>query len=245
MAIKGKSKPKARRAVTPGPRPVYVPVKRPIPQRRGFQVGALVVVAVLALGAIGYGFVHERNANHAAAQQALLRRIASAYTTEAQTALSPVGQAQAVSFTLLPELKAQIDALRSGSAKPADVAKQGASLRKQANGAAGDIASIDPAKMIEGKGVENPVFVSNLIDASDKMESALRIDAVAAGILREAALAHGDQARRLLDRADETRKTAETLFASGYSDWVSAQITAKTFQPASVPGAGSGLPAGS
>jgi hypothetical protein len=247
MAIKGKSKPKARRSVTPGPRPVYVPVKRPLLQRRGFQIGVLVVVVALALGAIAYGVVHERNANHQAAQQALLKRIASTYTSEAQTAVSAVGQPQAVSFTLLPDLKTQIDGLRSGDAKPEDVAKQAATLQQQADGAADELSGIDPAAMIQGKGVEDQTFVTDLIDANSKMESALRMDAVAAGILGQAAIAPRGQVKALLDQADKARTTAESVFESGYSNWVSAQVTAGTFQAASIGGSGPGanLPAGS
>jgi len=247
MAIKGKSRPKARRSVTPGPRPVYVPVKPPLAQRRGVQLGAAIVVGVLALGAIAYGFVHERDQNHEAEQARTLTAIASAYTTEVQSVLSGVGQAQAVSFTLLPDLKTQIQALRSGSAKPADVADRADTLQQQASGAARDLSSIDPATMIRGKGVEDQVFVTDLIDASTKMESALRMDAVAAGVLRQAALASGSQRDALLDQADEARTTAETLFESGFSNWVSAQVTAGTYQPASIGGArpGANLPAGS
>jgi len=247
MAIKGKSKPKARRSVTPGRRPVYVPVKKPLAQRRGVQIGALALVAALALGGIVYGLVHERNQDHEAEQAALEKRVASAYTTEVQSTLSAVGQPQAVSFTLLPDLKTQIDALRSGSGKTAEVAKEAAILQKQASGAADDIATVDPAGMIRGKGIEDQVFVNDLIDASVKMENGLRMDAVAAGVLEQAALAQGDQMKALLDQADEARTTAETLFESGFSNWVSAQITAGTYQPASIGGQGPGanLPTGS
>jgi hypothetical protein len=247
MAIKGKSKPKARRSVTPGPRPVYVPVKRPLVQRRGFQIGVVAVLAVAVLGAIAYGFVHERNQNREAAQQALLKRIASAYSAEAQTAISAVGSAQAVSFTLLPDLKTQIDGLRSGDAKPADVATSAKTMQQQASGAADDVAAIDPASMIRGKGVENRVFVDDLIDASLKMENGLRMDAVAAGILQQAASASPAERKALLEQAESARTTAETVFQSGYANWVDAQVAAGTYQPASIGGFGSGanLPAGS
>ncbi len=238
MAIKGKSKPKAKRSVTPGPRPVYVPVKRPVLQRRGVQIGALALVVWAALAAVALGFVRERDANHEAAQAAILKSIASQYTVKVQGALAGVGQAQAVSFSLLPDLKAQIDALRSGSASPGTVAKAAKTLRASAQGAADEIGNIDPSAMIRGKGVEDRIFVDNLVNATVKMENGLRMDAVAAGILEQAAVAPADQVRALLDQADEARRAAESLFQSGFSNWVSAQITAKTYQPASI-GAGS------
>lgn len=238
MAIKGKSKPKTRRSVTPGPRPVYVAVKRPLVQRRGVQIGALAVVVLAALAAIAYGYVHERNASHQRAQEALLKSIASQYTVKVQGAIAGVGQAQAVSFTLLPDLKSQIDALRAGSASPRSVVKVAKDLRARAQGAADELGKIDAAAMIRGKGVEDKLFVDELINATIKMENGLRMDAVAAGVLEQAADAPADQVKPLLDRADEARQAAESLFESGFSNWVSAQIAAKTYQPASL-GAGS------
>jgi hypothetical protein len=236
MAIKGKSKPKARRSVTPGPRPVYVPVKRPLVQRRGFQIGVVAVVAAIALGAIVFGVVNERNADHERAQKALLASIVSKYTVRVQGAIAAVGQPEAVSFTLLPEVKTQIDALRSGSAAPADVADAAKDAQAKARGAADELATVDAAAMIRGKGVEDKLFVDQLINATVKMENALRMEAVAAGVLRQAAQAPAGQIEALLDQADEARATAEALFQSGFSNWVSAQVTAKTYQPAPLGG---------
>jgi hypothetical protein len=242
MAIKGKSKPKARRSVTRGPRPVYVPVRQPLVRRRGFQIVVVAIILLSAAGGILYGYVHERNANHAAEQEALLKSIASQYTTRAQTAIAGVGQSQGgVSFTLLPDLKTQIEALRSGSSPPADVAKAASGLEKQASAAAEELSTIDPAALVRGRGVEDTAFVRDLLNANAKMENALRTDAVAAGVLAEAARAPATMTAALLRRADDARSTAETLFQSGYSDWTNAQFTAGIFQP--TPPAG-GFPPG-
>jgi hypothetical protein len=234
MAIKGKSKPKARRSVTPGPRPVYQPVKPPLLQRRGFQIGVVAVLLVATASAVLYGIIRERNQNRAAEQEQLMKDVASAYTTQTQTALAGVGQAQAVSFTLLPDLKTQTEALRSGSGDASDVAKAADGLADQASGAADELSRIDAASMIRGKGVEDAAFVRDLINANVKMENALRMEAVAAGVLRQAAVAPAGQTRALLQQADEARTTAETLFQSGYSDWNTAQYTAGIFQPAPI-----------
>jgi hypothetical protein len=232
VAIKGKSKPKARRSVTRGPRPVYVPVRQPLVRRRGFQIAVVAIILLSAAGAVVYGYVHERNANHAAEQKAVLKSIASQYTTRVQTAIAGVGQSQGgVAFTLLPDLKTQIEALRSGSAPPADVAKAAGGLEEQATTAADGLSKIDPADLVRGKGVENAAFVRDLLNANVKMQNALRMDAVAAGVLAQAAGAPAKEAAALLRRADEARTTAETLFESGYSDWTNAQYTAGIFQP--------------
>jgi hypothetical protein len=237
MAIKGRSKPKARRSVTPGPRPVYVPVKRSLVQRRGLQIGVLAVVVLASLTAIAYGFVRERDANHDEDQRRIMRSIVSEYTVKVQTAIAGVGQAQAVSFTLLPDLKSQIDALRSEDADAAAVAEVAKDLRARAQGAADELGRIDTSAMIRGKGVEDKLFVDQLINATIKMENGLRMDAVAAGILEQAAKAPASQVDDLLDQADEARTAAESIFQSGFSNWVSAQIAAGTFQPASLGGA--------
>jgi hypothetical protein len=232
MAIKGKSKPKARRSVTQGPRPVYVPVRQPLVRRRGFQIVVVVVIVLAAAGGILYGLARERNANHAAEQKAVLKSIASQYTTRVQTAIAGVGQSQGgITFTLLPDLKTQIQALRSGTAPPADVAKAAGGLEEQASAAADALSKIDAADLVRGKGVEDAAFVRDLLNASVKMENALRMEAVAAGVLGQAADAPGKTAAALLRQADEARTTAETLFQSGYSDWTNAQYTAGVFQP--------------
>jgi type II secretory pathway pseudopilin PulG len=234
MAIKGKSKPRTRRSVTPGPRPAYVPVRRPLVQRRGFQLGVVAVLIAAVAGGILYGVARERNQNHAAEQEQLLKNIASTYTTRVQTAIAGVGQAESVSFTLLPDLKTQIDALKSGSGTPDDVAKAAKGLADQAESAADALSRIDPASMIRGKGVEDTAFVRDLVNANVKMENGLRMDAVAAGVLEQAAASGGAEAKALLERADEARTTAETVFLSGYSDWTNAQYAGGIFQPAPI-----------
>jgi hypothetical protein len=243
MAIKGKSKPKARRAVTPGPRPVYVPVKRPLLQRRGFQIGVLAIVVVAAVAAIAYGFIRERDQNRERALAATMKSVSSEYNVKIQTAIAGVGQVQTpgTAFVLLPDLTSQIDALRSGSADAAAVAKAAEGLSGQATTAADQLAKIDPAAMVRGKGIEDPVFVRDLINARFKMENGLRMDAVAADLLAQAATASGQETTALLDQADEARTTAETVFGSGYQDWVNAQFAAGTYRPTNLtPGAGAG-----
>ena len=237
MAIKGKSKPKARRSVTPGPRPVYVPVKRPLVQRRGFQVGVLAVVLVVAAAAIAYGVVRERNANHAADQARIEKSIMNAYSPKVQTAIAGVGSAQpgGEAFALLPDLKTNIDALRSDKAKPGDVATTAKGLHDAASAAASALGNVNAADMIRGKGIENAAFVRDLINATFKMQNGLQMESVAASLLQQAASAPTADRGVLLDDADHARATAESVFGSGYSDWLNAQTTAGTFRPTALP----------
>jgi hypothetical protein len=237
MAIKGKSKPKAKRSVTPGPRPVYVPVKRPLVQRRGVQIGVLAVVLVVAAGAIAYGVVRERNANHAKEQTRIEKDIMNTYSPKVQTAISSVGSPDpgGEAFGLLPDLKANIDDLRSGKAKPGAVATTAKGLHDAASAAAAALGKIDTAGIIRPKGVEDAAFVRDLINATFKMHDGLQMEAIAATLLQQAATAPATERSALLDDADQARTTAESVFASGYSDWLNAQTTAGTFQPTPLP----------
>ncbi len=247
MAIKGKSKPRARRSVTPGPRPVYVPVKRPLVQRRGFQIGVLAVVVLVAAGAIVYGFVREREQNHQREQKRLMRVAASSFSVQAQGALSGLGQPipPGGAFSLLPDLKTDIKDLRSGSLAPAQAAKAAKGFSQQARAGADALGKLDPAKIVGGKGIEDAAFVRDLINARVKMESGLRMQAQAADLLALAAEAGGGEVKALLDASENARSVGETVFSSGYTDWVNAQYTAGIFQPimpsnggVPVPGAG-------
>jgi hypothetical protein len=237
MAIKGKSKPKAKRSVTPGPRPVYVPVKRPLVQRRGFQIGVLAAVLVAAAAAIAYGVVHERNVNHAEEQTRIEKSVMNAYSPKVQTAISGVGSAQpgGEAFALLPDLKTNIESLKSGKARPGDVATTAKSLHDAASAAATALAKVNASDIIRGRGVEDAAFVRDLINATFKMQNGLQMESVAASLLQQAATAPASQRSALLDDADHARATAESVFASGYSDWLNAQTTAGTFQPTPLP----------
>ena len=61
MAIKGKTKSKTPKAVTRGPKPGYVPVKRPLLARRGFWVAIAGFLGVLVLAGLWYGFAKEQS----------------------------------------------------------------------------------------------------------------------------------------------------------------------------------------
>jgi hypothetical protein len=232
LAIKGKSKPRARRAVTAGRRPVYVPVHRPLMRRRGFQVGVVVAVAVAAVAAIVYGFVYESRANHRKAAERALTGVSNAFTTAVSPTIQGIGQPRPPdAFTFLPGLKSDIQGLRAGSVKPAQAATDAKAFSKQASDAAAALAKVDPAKLISGKGVEDRVFVRDLINAHFKMQNALSLAAEAADLLGQAAGAKGALADSLLGDANRVFATAETVFSDGYADWVNAQFSAGTFRP--------------
>src|SRR5438477_10909758 len=93
MAIKGKTKARSRRSVTPGPKPVYVVPKKRLIARRGFQIGVLVVLVIAAGAGITYGLIHERQQQEARAISQRLTDAIGTFKQEVTSALSTtVGQ---------------------------------------------------------------------------------------------------------------------------------------------------------
>ena len=231
MAIKGKSKPRARRSVTPGPRPVYVPVRRPLLQRRAFQIALLAVVLLAAAAAIAYGLIREHHQNRDKALARTMRTIGSEYSVKVQGAIGGLGQTQAGgAFTLLPQIATDLKGLGSGAVKADAAAKDAKTYGTQASDGADALHKIDPSSMVSGKGVEDAAFVRDLLNGRFKMEQGLRMAAQAATLLGQAAAAGTDAERTmLLGDANKAFEVAQTVFADGYTDWVNAQVTAGTY----------------
>jgi hypothetical protein len=230
MAIKGKSKPKARRGVTAGPRPVYAPVKRPLLQRRSFQLGVFAAIAVVSLAAIAYGIARVRAEQRAEELDRRQRAAATRYSTPVEAALVPVGQAAPPSgFDLQTGLQQDIDAFAAGELSPTEATRAGAGYADAADEAADALAEIDVTSIAGGKGFDGG-FVRDFFNANAKMESGLRMHAEAARLLREAASAEGRLRARLLERATAVREVGTTAFANGYRDYVNLRAEAGIFQ---------------
>ncbi|MFB3739732.1 MAG: hypothetical protein ACE14W_12330 [Candidatus Velamenicoccus archaeovorus] len=241
MAIKGKSKPKARRAVTPGPRPAYVPVKRRWYARREVQVGVAVVLLVAATAGVWYGIDRSRSQAHEREQLRLEKTAATAYQAQVNQALSGVGQTLPPSgFVVAPGLSGAIDGLRKGSVEPAAAAKDAETALTGLKAAVQALDGIDATSLVSGKGIDDQVFVQDVINSRSRMSQAMHLYRTAAQLLADAAAASGEARDALLDRASSVLDVAQELFADGYTDYVNAQGIAQVFQP-TLPSAGSPL----
>lgn len=230
MAIKGKSRPKARRGVTTGPRTGYVHVKRPLPQRRSFQLGVLGAIVLVSLGAVAYGIVKVRNEQRADEFDRRLRATMTEYSRSVDPALAGVGQAvPPAGFELQAGLQQEIDAFASGDVAVADVETTAERYARDADDAAGTLGELDVAELTRDKGF-GAAFVRDLFNATSKMRSGLQIHAEAARLLAEAAKVGGAVRERLLDRAAAVREVGTATFLDGYRDYVNAQAEAGTFQ---------------
>ena len=245
MAIKGKAKSRGgRRPVATGPKPAYVPVKRPLVRRRGFWVALAVVVVAASVAGIWYGVAKQRSRHREEALAGRLRIAATKYQGEVDPILAGVGQSIPPSgFSVLPTLPTALDDLRKANGKPSDVGAV-TTAAGQAKTAAGALDKIDVLTIVRDKGFDQ-AFVLYVIGSQARMVDGLKLYEQAANLIAQAATLGGDQQARLLDSASGVLDLAKTTFDDGYSDYVQAQAAAGTFQPTGiVPGSG-GLGTGS
>jgi hypothetical protein len=240
MAIKGKSKPRSRRVVTPGPRPSYTPVKKPLLARRGFRIGLLVVVVAASIGGIWYGLARERTQ---AREQALAERERTAAVTfrgRVEGAITSAGQPTPPDgFTAFPILTADVDGLQEGTVKPRTAQTDAKAARKAAKGAWQAMEKIDVLSITANKGFD-AAFVNYFFNAREKMQEGLKLYQHAAVLVERAAAATGDERTELLDSARGILDVAAELLNGGYSDFIQVQQEAGIYQPSLPP-----VPAGS
>jgi hypothetical protein len=235
MAIKGKSKPRSRRVVTPGPRPAYTPVKKPLLARRGFRIGLLVVVVTASAAGIWYGLARERTQAREKALAERERTSAVAFQGKVQGAIAPVGQpAPPDSFNAFPALTTDVDGLEKGTVKPKTVATDAKSAGAVAKGAWEAMDRIDVLSITANKGFD-AAFVNYFFNTKEKMTDALKLYEHAAILVQRAAAATGAQRTQLLNGAKGILDVATELMNGGYSDFIQVQQEAGIFQPSLSP----------
>lgn len=231
MAIKGRSKPRSRKVVTPGPRPAYVPVKKPLLARRGVQIAILAVVAVGAAAGIWYGIAKERTEDRARQFQQRKRTAAVTFQGRVEAAVGGVGQpTPPTGFTAFPALAAVVEGLATGDVKPERAAEDAKSFQTTARGAWQALDEIDLTEMVAGKGFDLSL-VNYFFNAREKMVDALKLYERAAIMVQAAADATETERAGLLDSAGGIMDVAASLFNSGYSDYVQVQFEGGILQP--------------
>src|SRR6266508_1839496 len=175
MAIKGKSKPRSRRVVTPGPRPSYTPVQKPLLARRGFRIGVLVVVVAASIGGIWYGLARERTQDRERALAERERTAAITFRGKVQGAIASAGQpAPPDGFTAFPSLTTDGDGLQKGTVKPQTVRTDATAARKAAKGTWQAMDRIDVLSITANKGFD-AAFVNYFFNAREKMQDGLKL----------------------------------------------------------------------
>jgi len=235
MAIKGKSKPKGgARAVTRGPKPAYVPVRRPLLQRRSFWLTIMAVVAVASVAGVWYGIAKQRSADREEELAAAKAAAAGRYQQQVEAILTPVGESLPPSgFEPFPQLSADVSGFLDGSVEAAQLDESAGSVAKIAKQAAADLEDVDAIGIVAGKGFDE-TFVLYVLNSQRRMSQALRLFEQAAALAQAATAAEGDAATELAERASEIAEVATAEFADGYQDYTEARFRAGIYQPAPV-----------
>ena len=230
MAIKGKSKPRGRKSVTPGPRPAYVPVKRRWWQKGGFWIGVLVVLVAGSAAGIWYGVAKEIGNNRREAdRKALATRMRDAvgqYQGLVEPIISPLGQTVApAGFDILPQLSTTISDLEKGAVSAKDAGSAANTISEQAKTAYQALDKVDVVKLVQDKGF-NQSFVVFLLDSKSKMVTGIKLFEHAAQQLVLATGLAGTDREQLIADAKGLAQIATDTFTDGYTDYVQVQAAA-------------------
>lgn len=232
MAIKGKSKPKSgAKSVTRGPRPAYVPVRKPIMQRRAFWFTVIGVVVLASALGIWYGLAKQRTADREEALARALRKAATEYQQQVDPIVTSIGTpAPPSGVTLFPEFQTAVSSLAGRQIEPEQIGEIAKSTAEAAQGAAEDLDAIQAVELVGGKGFQRLV-VLYAINSESRMVQGLLLYQQAALLAQDASISTGNRAVELATRANEVLGIAKRVFSDGYQDYVEFQFQAGTYQP--------------
>jgi hypothetical protein len=235
MAIKGKSKGRSAKAVTPGPKPVYQPVKKRLLAKREFWLVILSILGVVLIGGLVAGFIAERNASAQDDLEQRMRATMSSFQGQIEPVLATIGQANPpAGYTAFTDLQTAIGNLvaeRPGAPADSKALKQTATdAAASAKTALDALQQIDETALIRGKGFSED-FVLYVINAKGNLVQAMTLYGEAAKLLELAADAQGPERAELAARTQAIMTASSEIFDRGYSDYVEAQSKAGTFAP--------------
>jgi hypothetical protein len=223
MAIKGKGK-QRRRTVTGGPKPQYVPPKKPLWRRRGFQVGlGVFLLAALAAGITAILLVKSSNDEKEVDAKAV-----AAFSAEAERALVPVGQRLPGTLEIqpFPSLATSLSGLRSGSVSESQAAAEGRADASNASATAKAIDGIDVTALVSG----HPELL-DMLDSQTLLSQSLQLYAQAGSALTAASRASGKPRDALIAQGEGAVEHANRLFSSGYDKLTTLRLDFGVPQP--------------
>jgi hypothetical protein len=243
MAIKGKTKARSRRTVTPGPKPAYVVRKKRFLARRGVRITLLVVLVVGAGAGITYGLVNERNQQREREADAQLRDTVTSYRDEVTPALTAPGVGLADPsgrFVIAPDAFAVLSDLSDGKEPAKDASSTLDDTGKAIADARKALAAIDTVELFRDKGLD-PTVVSTAQSSQTQMVNGLTLYEEIVATIDMAVAADGSEREHLTDVAVNLTPTAKKIFDDGYADFQIVQQTAGIFVP---PQSAGGVPGG-
>ena len=206
MAIKGKRKSK-RRAVTTGPKPVYVPPKKPLLARRGLWITVGAVVLAGAVAGLVAGFMIKGSNDREQDEKQIVKRFGSRVDATVQS----IGQPLGTSFRAFPSLAQDIGRLKKGELAPSEALTAGKTFGQQASTTYDELQNIPVASMVDGHSA-----LGDLRDAHYELSEAMQIYEQAATSLRLAAEANGADRKPLIAHAEDLLVIASNTFSTGY-----------------------------
>jgi hypothetical protein len=209
LAIKGKRRSRGgRTSVGTAPRPQYVVPRKPLFKRTGVRVFLILIVLAGVITGLVVGLnVRDSNRRKEAAQQDVREfqiRVEAALTAEA------VGQAQATSVLILPELGQTISELQAGQIKKGKVKETREKLTKwntDAKEAAEKVAVLDTGAT---------EYAKDLSDTRGLIQQSLLIYAGLAQSVGIALDLEGQPRETLIQNILEQYPTAATVFDSAW-----------------------------
>jgi hypothetical protein len=234
MAIKGKSKGRAARAVTRGPKPAYVPVKKPLLARRGFWIAIASVLGVLVIAGLWYGFARERSQTRERELEEARAEAFETYGRQIEPIIGSVGEpVDPASWSSFTELSEAIDTLEAGEGQPGEVAATGSGSASTARNAWGALENVDALAAVRGRGLDQ-LFVAYVLGSRESLIASLKLYEQAGELVAMAAEApEGTERDALIQRARGVIEVARSTFESGFSDYVEASTLAGLFEAAS------------
>jgi hypothetical protein len=239
MAIKGKSKGRSAKAVTPGPKPVYQPVKKRLLAKREFWLVILSILGVALVVGLVAGFISERNASAQDDLEQRMRATMSSFQGQIEPVLTTIGQANPpAGYTVFTDLQTAVGNLvEEKPGEPADskALKQTATdAATSAKTALEALQQIDETALIQGRGFSEE-FVLYVINAKGNLVRAMTLYGEAARLLELAADEQGPERAQLAARTQAILTASTEIFDRGYSDYVEAQSKAGVYAPPALP----------
>jgi hypothetical protein len=234
MAIKGKTKSKTPKAVTRGPKPAYVPVKRPLLARRGLWIAIAGFLGVLVVAGLWYGFAKEQSQTRERDLSEARGSAIQVYGRQVEPIIGTIGEpVDPASWSSFPELTDALDRLEAGEGQPEKIAKLATGIAGTAGTAWAVFDQIDAVGLVRGRGLDQ-VFVLYVLGSEQKLLDSLKLYEQGGELVAMAADAPQGQERDLLvERARSVIEVARSLFETGFNDYVEASTLAGLFDAAS------------
>lgn len=238
MAIKGKSRPKGRRAPARPPRPTPVVVRPPLLARRGLWVGLGIAVVALVAVAILISIRDASREAEAADRRAAEARVTTEIDDKVTTALEPLEWRNPPDLLGKPADLAAAIAAATDDASAASAALLADDLLPLLTDARAAIDAIDVTEAVRDRGF-GQLFVLRLIQARERILDALDLYRSAAQLTSDASALGNDDRTAILASAAQIAERAKAAFDAGYQSLVEAQVMAGTYggPPAPAPAA--------